>query len=84
MIAHGEVHESYREGTNVVLVGADLAEGFRSAAAVNDALRLLVPLADAMASSRDAGARRQSKKLRVSGRTASRKPAKTTSGAPRN
>ena len=79
----GKYNESYRQGTNVVLVGADLAEGFRSAAAVNDALRLLVALAGAKASRREAGARRQCKKLRVSGRTAPKTPAKTRSGGER-
>jgi hypothetical protein len=59
---------------------ADVAEVFPSAAAVNDALRLLVALADAKASRRDAGARRQSKKLRVAGRTARKSPAKRRSG----
>ena len=80
----GKYDGSYRRGTNVVLLDADVAEVFPSAQAVNDALRLLVALADAKASRRDAGARRNTKKLRVSGRTASGKPTKTTSGVPRN
>lgn len=79
----GKYYESYKQGTNVVLLDADVAEVFPSAAAVNDALRLLVALADAKASRRDAGARRQSKKLRASGRTAPKTPAKTRSGAAR-
>ena len=40
----GKYYESYRQGTNVVLLDADVAEVFPSAAAVNDALRLLVAL----------------------------------------
>jgi len=79
----GKYFESYKQGTNVVLLDADVAEVFPNAAAVSDALRLLVALADAKASRRDPGARRQSKKLRVSGRTASKRPAKTRSGAER-
>jgi hypothetical protein len=65
----GKYYESYRQETNVVLLDADVAEVFASAAAVNDTLRLLVALANAEASPRDAGARRRSKNLRVSSRT---------------
>jgi len=79
----GKYYESYKQGTNVVLLDADVAEVFPSAAAVNDALRLLAALADAQASRRAAGARRHSKELRVPSRTAPKTPAKTPSGAAR-
>ncbi len=79
----GKYCESYKQGTNVVLLDADVAEVFPSAAAVNDALRLLAALADAKASRRDAGSRRRSKKPMVSGRTARKSPAKRRSGAAR-
>jgi hypothetical protein len=80
----GKYFGSYRQGTNVVLLDADVAEVFPDAAAVNDALRLLVALADAKAARRHPSGRRQSKKLTVSGRTARKRPAKTRSGAARN
>ncbi len=79
----GKYYESYKQGTNVVLLDADVAEVFPNAAAVNDALRLLVALADAKASRRNAGVRRPSKKARVPGRTTPEIPAKTRSGAAR-
>ena len=41
----GKYYERYREGTNVILLDPDVAEVFRDAAAVNDALRLLVSVA---------------------------------------
>lgn len=43
----GKYYERYRQGTNVVLLAPDVAEVFRDAAAVNDALRLLVSVAEA-------------------------------------
>ena len=43
----GKYYERYRQGTNVVLLDPDVAEVFRDAAAVNDALRLLVSVAEA-------------------------------------
>jgi hypothetical protein len=80
----GKYCESYRQGTNVVLLDADVAEVFPSATAVNDALRLLVALADAKATRRSAGARRQRKKPRAARRTAAKTPAKTRSGVVRS
>ena len=47
----GKYYERYRQGTNVVLLDPDVAEVFRDAAAVNDALRLLVSVAEAKVSS---------------------------------
>lgn len=43
----GKYFERYRQGTNVILLDPDVAEVFHDAAAVNDALRLLVSLAEA-------------------------------------
>jgi hypothetical protein len=52
----GKYYERYRQGTNVVLLDADVAAVFRDSAAVNDALRLLVSLAEAKAPPRRAEA----------------------------
>jgi hypothetical protein len=41
----GKHHQAYREGTNVVFLEADLAVVFPDSASVNQALRLLVKLA---------------------------------------
>jgi hypothetical protein len=54
----GKYYERYQKGTNVVLLDADVAEVFPNAASVNEALRLLVSLADAKASRAQATARR--------------------------
>ena len=43
----GKYCERYRQGTNVVLLDPDVTAAFRDSAAVNDALRLLVSLAEA-------------------------------------
>ena len=43
----GKYYQRYRQGTNVVLLDQDVAEVFRDAAAVNEALRLLVSVAAA-------------------------------------
>ena len=43
----GKYYDRYREGTNVILLDPDVAEVFRDARAVNDALRLLVSVARA-------------------------------------
>ena len=48
----GKYYDQYRQGTNVVLLDPDVAEVFPNAIAVNDALRLLVTVADAKASRR--------------------------------
>ena len=48
----GKYYERYRHGTNVVLLDADIADVFPNATAVNEALRLLVAVADATASRR--------------------------------
>ena len=52
----GKYYERYRQGTNVVLLDPDVAEVFRDAEAVNNALRLLVSVAEAKVSSRYEGA----------------------------
>ena len=51
----GKYYERYRQGTNIVLLDPDVAEVFRDAAAVNDALRLLVSVAEAKVSRLPAG-----------------------------
>jgi hypothetical protein len=43
----GKYFERYQQGTNVVLFDPDVAAVFRDRAAVNDALRALVAVADA-------------------------------------
>ena len=57
----GKYYERYRQGTNVVLLDPDVAEVFRDAAAVNDALRLLVSVAEAKVSSLHAGTEKQAR-----------------------
>ena len=56
----GKYYERYRQGTNVVLLDPDVAEVFRNPAAVNDALRLLVSLAEAKATQRKHSSRKRS------------------------
>jgi hypothetical protein len=41
----GKYVERYREGTNLVLLDPDVAEAFPTSEAVNDALRLLMQIA---------------------------------------
>ena len=41
----GKYAERYKEGTNIVLIDADIAKEFPNAEAVNDALRLLMKVA---------------------------------------
>ena len=48
----GKYARRFREGTNLVLLEADLAERFPDSAAVNRALRGLVEIADAVKPSR--------------------------------
>src|SRR5262249_46583404 len=61
----GKYYERYREGTNVVLLDPDVAEVFRDASAVNEALRLLVRVATAKTTQRrNAGARKRHKRPR--------------------
>ena len=64
----GKYYEQYRQGTNVVLLDADVAEVFPNAAAVNDALRLLVALADAKAGRRQKSPIRPNKALQPTSR----------------
>ena len=52
----GKYYERYRAGTNVVLLERDVAEVFRDSESVNRALRLLVNVAQASASSEEGGA----------------------------
>ena len=41
----GKHYERYRQGTNVILLDADVAEAFKHSESVNRALRLLLDLA---------------------------------------
>ncbi len=41
----GKYYERYRQGSNVVLLDPDVSDAFPNATAVNEALRLLVSLA---------------------------------------
>jgi len=71
----GKYYERYRQGTNVVLLDADVAEAFHDSASVNDALRLLVSVAEAKVSRRrrDAATRpRPNKALQATARRARR------------
>ena len=61
----GKYYERYREGTNVVLLDPDVATVFRDSAAVNDALRLLVSLAEAKVARRSAEANEQQRPNRA-------------------
>jgi hypothetical protein len=45
----GKYYERYSHGSNVVLLDPDVAAVFRDSRAVNDALRMLVSVADAKA-----------------------------------
>ena len=65
----GKYYERYRQGTNVVLLDPDVAEVFPNATAVNDALRALVAVGDAIASRRRAGAGRPNKALQPTSRS---------------
>lgn len=49
--ARGKYVERYRAGTNLVLLEPDVAAAFPDARAVNEALRLLIKIAQAQASS---------------------------------
>jgi hypothetical protein len=48
----GKYVERYREGTNLVLLEPDVAEAFPDAKAVNEALRLLIKVAQTQTSTR--------------------------------
>lgn len=45
----GKYFEAYQQGTNMVLLDPDIAAVFHSSASVNEALRLLVNIADTKA-----------------------------------
>jgi hypothetical protein len=57
----GNYYQRYRQGTNVVLLDADVAAVFRDSATVNDTLRRLLALAAAQTG---ADAKRRPSKLR--------------------
>jgi len=73
----GKSYERYRQGTNVVLLDPDVADVFPSAAAVNDALRMLVAVADAKACRRQERTKRPKKAQQPTSR-GQRKDAKAT------
>ena len=64
----GTYYERHRQGTNVVLLDPDVADVFPNAMAVNDALRLLVAVADANAIRRQERAERPNKALQPTSR----------------
>ncbi len=45
----GKYYEAYKQATNVVVLDPDVAEVFRDAASVNEALRLLTKIAKSTA-----------------------------------
>jgi hypothetical protein len=48
----GKYVEQYNQGTNLVLLAPDVAQAFPTAEAVNDALRLLIKLAQSQVNHR--------------------------------
>lgn len=70
----GKYLDRYRAGTNVVLLERDLAEVFRDSESVNRALRLLLNVAQASASSEPG---------RAVTRPSTRPPAQAGSGKPK-
>ena len=73
----GKYYERYRQGTNVVLLDPDVADVFPNATAVNDALRMLVAVAEAKAFRRQERTKRPSKSQPPTSR-GQRKDAKAT------
>jgi len=65
----GKYDDRYRQGTNVVLLDPDVAAVFRDSTAVNDALRLLVSLAESKAPPRRAEAHKPHQANKASHRT---------------
>ena len=61
----GKDFERYREGTNAVLLGPDVAAVFRDSVTVNRALRALVAVADASLPGRRSGIRKQGSDKRL-------------------
>lgn len=70
----GKYYERYRQGTNVVLLDPDVAAAFRDSAAVNDALRLLVSLAEAKVARRRTEGHEEEQPNRAFQRTGKRRP----------
>ena len=65
----GKYYERYRQGTNVVLLERDVAAVFRDSVAVNDALRLLVSLAESKVPRPDAETHKQQPRNKTLHRT---------------
>ena len=70
----GKYYERYRQGTNVVLLDPDVAAAFRDSAAVNDALRLLVELAEAKVGRRRSEGHEGQRGKKALQRTGKRRP----------
>lgn len=70
----GKYYERYRQGTNVVLLDPDVAAAFRDSAAVNDALRLLVSLAEAKVARRRTEGHEQQRSHKAFQRTGKQRP----------
>lgn len=64
----GKYYKQYMEGTNVVLLDPDVAAAFKDSVAVNDALRLLVSIAEAKVTRRSAEAHERRRRNKASGR----------------
>ena len=79
----GKYYERYRQGTNVVLLDPDVADVFPNATAVNDALRMLVAVADAKAFRRQERAKRPNKAQPPTSRSHRKNAKATTSRAAR-
>jgi len=79
----GKYYERYRQGTNVVLLDPDVADVFPNAKAVNDALRMLVAVADAKAFRRQDRSKRPSKAPQPTSRSHRKDAKATTSRAAR-
>ena len=79
----GRYYEEYRRRTNVVLLDPDVADVFPNATTMNDALRLLVAVADAKASRRRSQTGRPNKALQPTSRAPRKAKSKQPSRAAR-
>jgi hypothetical protein len=79
----GKYYERYRQGTNVVLLDPDVADVFPNATAVNDALRMLVAVADAKAFRRQERTKQPNKAQQPKSRSHRKDAKATTSRAAR-
>ena len=70
----GKYYERYRQGTNVVLLDPDVAAAFRDSAAVTDALRLMISLAEAKVARRRTEGHEQQRPSKAFQRTGKQRP----------